>query len=236
MTAWMRTIKLMALLKWALIWLAAALIALISAYGSAANTYQPKPPEPGPIEVIFWIIELNDGFALALVATSAITAGISVYSAFTGLTPKQVEEIVGRRADETDKRIEQAEAQTWLEGQASQARDEQTQAAIARNTALLEQIVADREQEASAKGVNAEKLRMLARRIVDKVSDVDEAERALSGAIDELLKLRAEAERGTNFGNEVDEAIRRIFARVEANDLEGAEKQGRKEFERLKEQ
>ncbi len=101
--------------------------------------------------------------------------------------------------------------------------------------AMLQQIIASQQQSATAQGVSADKLRMLALRIVTKVEDEGEAECALSAAIDELLKLRDEAERGTNFGDEVDEAIRRIFAKVEANDLDGAGRQGAEEFRRLAE-
>jgi tetratricopeptide (TPR) repeat protein len=115
------------------------------------------------------------------------------------------------------------------------AADEGSQQRDAAMEAMLQQIIANQQQSAAAQGVSADKLRMLALRIVAKVEDEGEAERALSAAIDELLKLRAEAERGTNFGDEVDEAIRRIFAKVEANDLDGAGRQGAEEYSRLAE-
>ena len=119
---------------------------------------------------------------------------------------------------------------------AVKAADEGSQQRDAATKAMLQQIIASLQQSAAAQGVSADKLRMLAMRIVAKVEDEGEAERALSAAIDELLKLRAEAERGTNFGDEVDEAIRRIFAKVEANDLDGAGRQGAEEYRRLAEQ
>lgn len=121
-----------------------------------------------------------------------------------------------------------------IEG-AVKAADEGSQQRDAAMEKMLQQIIASQQQSAAAQGVSAGKLRMLALRIVAKVDDEAEAERALSAAIDELLKLRAEAERGTNFGDEVDEAIRRIFARVEADDLDGAARQGAAEFQRLAE-
>lgn len=101
--------------------------------------------------------------------------------------------------------------------------------------ALVRQLVERQQADAASRDVNAETLITLASRIVEQVSDPAEAEQALHRAIDELLKLREEARRGTNFGDEVDEAIRRIFAKVEADDLDGAARTQEAEFERLAE-
>lgn len=129
--------------------------------------------------------------------------------------------------------LQDAQAQ---EAARSAEADSRHDAKLDQLAALARQIVAGQQDEAAKRGVNAAKLVTLANRIVQKVSDPQEAERALHSAIDELLKLRAEAQRGSNFGDEIDETIRRIFARVEDNDLEGASSAAEEEYRRLGEQ
>lgn len=117
----------------------------------------------------------------------------------------------------------------------SQKRDGEVLAGNARMEAMLRQITASQKVLAESRGVSTDKLRMLALRIVSNVENEIDAEVALSDALDELLTLREEVRRGSNFGDEVDEAIKRIFDRVEANDLDGASNQGADEFRRMKE-
>lgn len=145
---------------------------------------------------------------------------------------------LGRAIAETTAAVRQLELkidEVRLDGHAAEERDREIIAAQDRQEALLAQLVAGQQASAAAQGINAEKLKALAQRIVAKVDDTDEAERALSAAIDELLKLREEIRRGTNFGDDVDEAIRRIFEKVENNDFDAAARQAEEEYLRATE-
>lgn len=216
--------------------LGAGVASAVAAYGSARSSYQPQPPVPDYEQLWGWVTRGSDPLALVLLAFTAISAGLSIWQAVTALSKKDVQEVVTADGAQTRALVDEGIAQTWHEGQASEERDKQTHDTQAEHGALLHLIVANQQAEAARRGVDADKLVALARRIVEQVSDPDEAEQALHRAIDELLKLRDEAQRGTNFGDEVDEAIRRIFTRVEAGDLDGAVRAQEAEFTRLGEQ
>ena len=207
----------------------------IAAYGSARSSYQPQPPVPGIDKLWEWVVGGSDPLALVLLAFAAVSAGLAIWQAFTALSKKDVQEVVSTDGAQTRAMVDEGIAQTWHEGQASEERDKRTHDTQAEHGDLLRQIVANQQADAARRGVDADKLITLASRIVEQVSDPAEAEQALHRAIDELLKLREEARQGTNFGDEVDEAIRRIFAKVEADDLDGAARAQEAEFERLAE-
>jgi len=214
----------------------AATGSLVAGYAAALQHYKPKSPDHSALDVVIWIITFNELLALASAVVAAIVTWLTFSAAWNVLKLDQVVEALFSDGEVTRELVEDVGERARTEAQLARKRHEEIQESNAGQDAVLAQILANQEEAAATNGVNAETLLMLARRIVDKVDDVEEAERALSSVIDEYLKLRAEAQSGTNLGDEVDEVIRRIFAKVEANDLEGAEEQGRTEFERLKEQ
>jgi hypothetical protein len=85
-------------------------------------------------------------------------------------------------------------------------------------------------QAAIRQGVDPEAIVAIAVRLNPDVSNGDQALVALERAAAELLQLRAERDAGTNLGDLVDTAVRRIAARFEASDPDGAQAEGARAF------
>lgn len=71
----------------------------------------------------------------------------------------------------------------------------------------------------------------IAARLSPELDNPDQAILALERAVEELLRLRAERDLGTNLGALVDEAVRRIAERIEAGNPDGALAEGASAFE-----
>lgn len=112
------------------------------------------------------------------------------------------------------------ERDTAFQGQTSQQ--------LAEIKALLAQSVQG--QSAIRQGIDPEAIVTIASRLNPDVSNSDQALLALERAADELLKLRAELDTGTNLGDLVDTAVRRIAARIDASDPDGAQAEGARAF------
>lgn len=99
--------------------------------------------------------------------------------------------------------------------------------------AKLDQILAMMAKSQNASNVSQETMLAIARRVAVVVHDIDGAVAQIHAAIDELIALREAAERGTNLGTLVDEALRRIADRNAANDFDAAAAEGERAFAAL---
>lgn len=81
-----------------------------------------------------------------------------------------------------------------------------------------------------ARHITDETLIALARRIADKVDDPAQALEELGRAIDEYLRLRESAARGTNLGDLVDQTLRNIAAANERGELDKGAAAGERGF------
>jgi tetratricopeptide (TPR) repeat protein len=98
---------------------------------------------------------------------------------------------------------------------------------------VLEEVLARSQAGAQviAEGINPDVVIGIAAQLAPDVSDRDQAIVALDRAAAELLQLRQDRAAGTNLGELVDEAVRRIGERIEANDVPGAQREGARAFE-----
>ena len=80
-------------------------------------------------------------------------------------------------------------------------------------------------------GIDPQVIIYIAARIAPGITNRDQAIIAIDRAVDEFVAFRAQRDAGTNLGNLVDEAVRRIIERIEAEDLEGAQDEGARAFE-----
>ncbi|MBA16491.1 MAG: hypothetical protein CMN73_09055, partial [Sphingomonas sp.] len=114
--------------------------------------------------------------------------------------------------------------------------EQQEHHAVSRdNNAMLLQLV-DRLGPEERRGLTEEALIALARRVTEDVSDVDEARAAVERAIEAFVETREQAARGTNLGDLVDAALRRIAARNAEADFEGGAAEGERAWAALAEQ
>ena len=95
----------------------------MGAYGSARSSFQPQPPAPSMVDLLQWILTLNDPLALVLVMLAAITTGLSIWQAITSLSKKDVADIVNTDGEQTRNRVDEGIALNSAEGQASRHRD-----------------------------------------------------------------------------------------------------------------
>lgn len=101
---------------------------------------------------------------------------------------------------------------------------------------LLLLLVEQNRLQAGQRGIHEETLVALAKRIAAEVGGPEEATAQLNRAIDEFLKLREQAERGSNLGELVDAALRRIAARNEEQDFDAGAREGERAYAELAEQ
>lgn len=113
--------------------------------------------------------------------------------------------------------------------EAFQARSEADQAEMRH---MLQELLARTEkgEAAISQGIDPDVIVAIAARLSPDVRDAEQAILALERAAEELLRLREERVTGSNLGELVDEAVRRIAERIEANDLDGAQAEGEKAF------
>ncbi|MFM7403320.1 MAG: hypothetical protein ACKO1N_04330 [Erythrobacter sp.] len=90
-------------------------------------------------------------------------------------------------------------------------------AADARHDNKLDAILAALAGETAPAGVPPETVMAIARRVAPQTDDVDAAVAQIHAALDELILLRDRAARGSNLGDLVDEALRRIAERNARN-------------------
>jgi len=212
----------------------------LAAYGSARSSYQPQPPAPEFGQLIDWVAGFNDPLAIALIAVTAITTGISIWQAITGLSKSDVEEVVTQDGSFTREHVDEAIAQTWVEGQASEARDHALAERQDEQTRLLNFLVEKEKARQSGRDeqfrlVDA-KLVMLARKVVEKVDDPQQALLILEDNIETYLEMLAERARGSNFGAAADAAFERVLAMVDAGHFSDAVEQGEREYLRLEQE
>ena len=84
---------------------------------------------------------------------------------------------------------------------------------------------------AIVEGIEPQVIISIAARIAPGTASRDQSLIALDRAADELLELRREQAAGTNLGDVVDEAVRRILERIEFGDAQGAEAEGARAIE-----
>ena len=94
---------------------------------------------------------------------------------------------------------------------------------------LLEGVRADAER----KNIDTQAVLALASKVAENVSDTATAIAELQNAIDEYLRIRESAAKGSNFSDEIDAAINRVQAKIAANDFDGALAQGEAEYRLL---
>jgi len=90
-------------------------------------------------------------------------------------------------------------------------------------------------QQAIIEGVDPALIITVAQKFSPGVADKDQAIAALERAAEDLASLKRQAAAGTNLGDLVDEAVRRIAARIAAEDFAGAVSEGEAAFDRLAE-
>lgn len=100
----------------------------------------------------------------------------------------------------------------------------------------LRQIVVEALGPALARGLKEDEVIALARRVEPTVQSIDEAVAQLASVIDAYVRLRDAAERGTNFGDIVDAALREIADRNAAQQYEAGLRAGERAFAALGEQ
>lgn len=116
------------------------------------------------------------------------------------------------------------------------ARAEEDRQIGGEHSALLKQILAAVGGDAEERGVTEKALIELARRVADNIPDAAQAIAQLQRAIDEYIGLRDQAARGSNLGDLVDEALRRIAAQNEQGKFDAGADEGARAYAELIEQ
>ena len=94
---------------------------------------------------------------------------------------------------------------------------------------LLEAVRADAER----KDIGTQAVLALASKVAENVPDTATAIAELNNALDEYLRIRENAAKGSNFSVEIDAAINRVQAKIAANDFDAALAQGEAEYRLL---
>ncbi|WP_052507667.1 tetratricopeptide repeat protein [Sphingomonas hengshuiensis] len=97
--------------------------------------------------------------------------------------------------------------------------------------AMVRALFDDMRATQRARHLTDEALIALARRIAAKVEDAGEALEALGLAIDEFIRQRDQAERGTNLGELVDRTLRNIVAANDLGDLDKGAQEAARAFD-----
>ena len=173
-------------------------------------------------------LESGDGAKFARdVIEAAFAAALEERDYFARLYPYLWTELAKGQG-----RIERGQEQDRLRDEAFQKRSDEaadhTKRELAEMKALL--LHSARGQAAIRQGVDPDVIIAIAVRLSPDIGNGEQALIALDRAVEELLRLRAESDAGTNLGELVDEAVRRIAARIEAKDLNGAQAEGEKAF------
>ncbi|HEV2816959.1 MAG TPA: tetratricopeptide repeat protein [Allosphingosinicella sp.] len=95
---------------------------------------------------------------------------------------------------------------------------------------LLTEILAQRGAQIEQARIDPQAIVRIARKVSENVADAEQALAEIDVAIDDLLALRADAARGSNFDELVEAALQRIDARAAAGEFDAAAHEAAKAF------